>query len=40
MKVIDVKPCKYETMKIKFPEITINQYNPKLRDELEKGLIT
>jgi 2-oxoisovalerate dehydrogenase E1 component len=40
MKVIDVKPCTHEVMKIKFPEITINQYNPKLKDELDKGLIT
>jgi 2-oxoisovalerate dehydrogenase E1 component len=40
MKVIDVKPCKHEATRIKFPEITVNQYNPGLRDELEKGLIT
>ncbi|UCB45549.1 MAG: dehydrogenase E1 component subunit alpha/beta [Spirochaetota bacterium] len=40
MKVIDVKPCKHEVVRIKFPEITINRYNPRLKDELDKGLVT
>jgi 2-oxoisovalerate dehydrogenase E1 component len=40
MKAINVVPCKHEGTKLTFPEITVNQYNPKLRYEIEKGIIT
>jgi len=40
MKVKNVTPCKHEEMKLKFPEISVNRYNPTLKEELDKGLIT
>jgi len=43
MKKIDVIPCKHkreETTKLTFPEIPLYRYNPKLKEELDKGTIT
>lgn len=40
MKAIDVKPCKHEVMKLSFPEVTVNQYNPSLEEELAEGRIS
>ncbi|MBA7517295.1 1-deoxy-D-xylulose-5-phosphate synthase [subsurface metagenome] len=40
MKSIDVLPCEEVGKKITFPEIPVNRYKPKLREELEKGIIT
>jgi hypothetical protein len=43
MKKIDVIPCKHkreETTKLMVPEIPLYRYNPKLKEELDKGTIT
>ena len=41
MKTIDVTPCIHRKgMKLHFPEIPLYQYTPKLKDELDKKLIT
>jgi 2-oxoisovalerate dehydrogenase E1 component len=40
MKTINVLPCEDSEKKIKIGEIKLFQYDPTLKDELEKGLIT
>ncbi|MBN2322908.1 MAG: dehydrogenase E1 component subunit alpha/beta [Spirochaetes bacterium] len=40
MKAINVTPCKHEERKLTFPEIPVNRYNPNLKSELDKKLIT
>ncbi len=40
MKEIDVMPCHDERATMKLPEITLYRYNPDLKDELDKGIIT
>lgn len=40
MKEIDVMPCHDERATMKLPEITLYRYDPDLKDELDKGIIT
>lgn len=40
MKEIDVMPCHDERATLKLPEIALYRYNPDLKDELDKGIIT
>jgi 2-oxoisovalerate dehydrogenase E1 component len=40
MKEIDVMPCQDERATLKPPEITLYRYDPDLKDELDKGIIT
>ena len=40
MKEIDVMPCHDERATLKLPEIALYRYDPDLKDELDKGIIT
>jgi len=40
MKEIDVMPCHDERATLKLPEIALFRYDPDLKDELDKGIIT
>ena len=41
MKAINVMPCVHrESMKLSFPEISLYRYTPRLKDEIDKKLIT